>query len=114
MNLFSSLRCVDLLPVAGAAAGPRPTYLKVDKITHHNVNQSQPIVVQTDLTLILTTSHCRVTLKKVSFLILSVIDISLASPDQFANVYYSGTSQFIFDFQEVLSTGADQNASGRN
>lgn len=28
MNLFSSLRWVDLFPVAGAAAGSRPTYLK--------------------------------------------------------------------------------------
>lgn len=28
MNLFSSVRWVDLAPVAGAAAGSRPTYLK--------------------------------------------------------------------------------------
>lgn len=27
-NLFSSVRWVDLVPVAGAAAGSRPTYLK--------------------------------------------------------------------------------------
>lgn len=27
MNLFSSARWVNLLPVAGAAAGSRPTYL---------------------------------------------------------------------------------------
>ena len=39
---------------------------------------------------------------------------SLATPDQLANANTSWTSQCILDFQGPLSTGTDQNASGRS
>ena len=37
MNLFSSFRWVDLFPVAGAAAGSRPTYLEEGLEVRHNI-----------------------------------------------------------------------------
>jgi len=47
MNLFSSLKWVNLFPVAGAAAGSRPTYLKQTlKVCHLVLETNLPIVLK--------------------------------------------------------------------
>lgn len=58
--------------------------------------------------------HYPRTMQRHIFTMMGDLIVSLASPDLFANVHYSGTFRFIFNFQGALSTGIDWNASWHN